>query len=131
MRRIRQAAIVCVTVWCAAPAGAAGPFDGVYKGEVETIRSNNSAACRSVREAATVRVVDGRFTRNWGNPRQAIDVEVKPDGTVYGVTAANPGTTSGRRTAREFVVQGRISGGVLVAEIGSSLCAAKMTLKKD
>jgi hypothetical protein len=84
-----------------------------------------------VREAATVRIVDNHFTRTWGNPKQAIDVEVKPDGKVHGVTAANPGAVSGRRTAREFVVEGKITGGVLEAEIGSSLCAAKMTLKKD
>jgi len=113
------------------PALAAGPYDGVWRGQQQTVRKNSHAVCESLDHAVTLRIVDSRFSRRWGpGLRDTIHAEVKPDGTLFGSTSATADLDKARRTTREYVISGRISNGVLEAEIGSSLCGARWTLKR-
>lgn len=112
---------------------AAGAFDGTYRGSQVTIRTNNSATCAKMdRDDVVIRIVDNKFSRSWGVSRggDRIDLEVAPDGTFKGFAAAHSDAST-RRGARAFEMSGRIVNGVLEAEIGSNLCAVKMTLRKS
>ncbi len=124
----------CLLLATPAASWAAGNFDGIYRGSQTTIRTNNSATCAKLtRDDVTIRVVDNGFTRSWGaskNGGDKITLKIAPDGSFKGEAAAMSDTNS-RQGTRVFEMHGRIAGGVLEAEIGSNLCAVKMTLRKS
>ncbi|MCC6719836.1 MAG: hypothetical protein IT555_18305 [Acetobacteraceae bacterium] len=129
MRMVRYAVVVLALAG-SHPLGAGGPFDGVWKGEQVTIRKNTSARCEGLDHPVTVRIVNSHFKRSWGPAKDIIEVEVKPDGTLFGATASLANMHSARRSSREYLVDGRITAGVLEAEIGSTLCTVKWTLRR-
>ena len=110
----------------AAPAIAAGPFDGTYTGPQIATLTNNSATCQNMDRDVSITVRDSKIARKWGpNQQDTIEAEVKPDGTFFGSTSA-----TGRGRTREYIMRGKISGGRLEGEIGSSMCGVKMSLTK-
>ncbi len=124
IRRSLPAALV-IGLALAAPAGAAGPFDGTYKGNQTTLRTNGSAECAHLDHPNMVVVVqDSQFVRRWGEA--TLNVTVGPDGSFSSTVA-----TSDSRKLRNIVIKGRIAGGTLDAEIGTPLCAAHLSLTKS
>jgi hypothetical protein len=118
----------------AAPGLAAGSFDGTYRGPQKTIRSNNSAGCSNLDHDVVIRIVDNHFTRSWGvqaNGSDTIQVDVGADGSFKGSTASLSDKRARGGATRAFEISGQIKGGVLQAELGSSLCAVSLTLKKS
>lgn len=122
-RWLATAALLAV----AAPASAAGPFDGTYAGG--TIRERgDTGTCGPDQGHATVTVVDGKFNYAW-NPAFHVVVtsEVAPDGAVTGsqVWAGHNGRPN---TVR---VTGRIANGTLDVVFDSAYCARRFVLKKS
>lgn len=118
----------------ASPAWGASPFDGTYRGAQETLRANGSGACAKMdRKDVVIRIVDGRFTRSWGTNTSgggdSIELQIKPDGSFSGSVAALSQHSS-RHGTRDYSMSGKITDGVLDAEIGSNLCAVRMKLRK-
>lgn len=67
-------------------AGAAGPFDGTYRGNQTTLRTNNSPDCASTNTTNVVIVIrDSHFRRRWGNGEMSVNVA--PDGTFHAEAA--------------------------------------------
>lgn len=136
-RAVPFAAPILLASMCllhAPPAHAAGNFDGTYRGSQTTLRTNNSSSCANLtRDNVVIRVVDNGFTRNWGASRSGgdkITVKIAPDGNFKGEVTALSDRGS-RHGTRSFEMHGRIAGGVLEAELGSNLCAVRMTLHKS
>jgi hypothetical protein len=111
----------------AAPAGAAGPFDGTYTGPQTTTLTNNTANCQNMDRDVSITVRDSKIVKIWGPRRDTVEAEVKADGTFFGSTSA---TVVGQGRTREYILRGKISGGKLEGEIGSSQCGVKMSLTK-
>lgn len=129
MTRIHRSAIGLGVLALAAPAWAAGQFDGTYTGRQTTTMTNNSANCQHMDRDISLTVKDNRISRRWGPQNDTVAAEVKPDGTFYGATSASAGGM-GRTRTREYILRGRISGATLEAELGSSLCAVRMVLTR-
>jgi hypothetical protein len=114
-------------------AHAAGPFDGTYRGSQTTIRTNNSASCAHMdRDNVVVTVTDSSFSRTWGagkNGGEKITARIAADGSFTGEAIASVRVT--RNAMHQYKMSGRIAGGVLEGEIGSNLCAVRMTLRKS
>jgi hypothetical protein len=108
----------------AGSAGAAGPFDGVYKGTQTGTLNDNSGNCRNMDLPSTsIRITDNHFTRKWYTD---IDVDVGGDGAFH-ASALVPGA----RPARTENISGKITGNKLEADIGSSHCGAHLSLTKS
>jgi len=107
-----------------APAGAAGQFDGTYKGKQTTVLTNNSADCAHLDHDTTISVRENHFNRTWGQGQLSVDVA--PDGTF-----AQKVVTSDSRRLRDIAIKGRITGNSLEADIGTNLCAAHLSLTKS
>jgi len=107
-----------------APAGAAGQFDGTYKGKQTTVLTNNTAECAHLDHDTTVSVQDNHFNRTWGQGQMSVDVA--PDGTF-----AQKVVTSDSRRLRNIAIKGKITGNSLEADIGTDLCAAHLSLTKS
>lgn len=105
-------------------AGAAGPFDGTYRGNQRAIRGNESPDCAGTsRDNVVVVIRDGHFTRSWGNGK--MEVTVAPDGSFHG-----EGAVQNSRRAHFASINGKITGGDLEADIGTNYCAGHLSLKK-
>jgi hypothetical protein len=118
-------ALACCGLALAAPAGAAGSFDGTYKGTQTVLRTNNTQACNSLAKDDLALVVkDNHFSRGWYEV--VVGVDVAPDGTDH----QSVQTTIGRRMAI-VQVDGKITGPKLEADIGTSTCAAHLSLTKS
>lgn len=109
-----------------APASAAGPHDGTWKGSYKTIRNDNSGNCDKLdNDNVTITVTDGAFTRRWaGND---IPVTVAPDGTVSGSSSRAQNV----RSQRVIAFEGRIANGVMEGEYGHARCAVRFTLRRQ
>lgn len=114
-------------------AHAAGPFDGTYRGSQTTIRTNNSTTCAHMdRSNVVIHVRDNAFSRKWGSGKYGGDeiaVTVGADGSFSNRVVSS--VQQGRGRSQSYYMKGRIAGGVLDAEIGSDLCAVRMTLHKS
>jgi hypothetical protein len=107
------------------PASGAGSFDGSYKGNQTTVRTNNTQECSTLDHANVVLVVqDNHFTRRWGVADLSVDIG--PDGSFNKSVV-----TSDSRRLRNIAITGKIVGGALEADIGTDLCAAHLSLKKS
>jgi hypothetical protein len=131
MPRTPPLALLCLLAPLAAHA--AGSFDGTYRGSQTTIRTNNSASCAHMdRDDVVVTVTGNSFSRNWGagkNGGEKIIARIAADGSFTGETIASTSVT--RNAMHQYQMHGRIAGGVLEGEIGSNLCAVRMTLRKS
>lgn len=107
-------------VWAGtAPAAAAGPHDGAYRGTVKLVRSavtnQGRANCGSTTAAgtpATRRVVDGKVTINYGD--SDISFDVAADGTISGTS------TYGRSP---LTMNGKITGTSMTMDYGTQYCS--------
>ena len=107
-----------------APAGAAGQFDGTYRGKQIAVLTNNSADCANLNRDTAISVRDNHFDRRWGEGQLSVDVA--PDGTFDQKVV-----TSDRRRLRDIAIKGKITGNSLEADIGTDLCAAHLSLTKS
>ncbi len=106
-------------------AGAAGPFDGTYRGNETTLRTNGSSDCSAMNHTDAVLVIrDGHFNRRWGEG--TMSVNVRPDGTFHSEAAVQ-----NSRHAHFAAIDGKITGGTLEADIGTNYCAAHLSLRKS
>jgi hypothetical protein len=106
-------------------AAAAGPFDGTYRGNQTTLRTNSSPDCASTNRTGVAIVIrDSHFNRRWGNGEMSVNVA--PDGTFH---AEAPVQNS--RNAHFASITGKITGGNLEADIGTNFCASHLSLKKS
>lgn len=106
-------------------AGAAGPFDGTYRGNQRAVRGNGSPDCaRDSRDNIVIVIRDSHFNRTWGNGK--MDVTVAPDGSFHG-----EGAVQNSRHAHFASINGKITGGDLEGEIGTNYCASHLSLKKS
>jgi hypothetical protein len=117
-------ALTCVGLALAVPAGAAGSFDGTYKGTQATTSTANNASCASLDRGTSLVVTDNHFTRHWG--QADLQVPVAADGSFDTKV-----TTSDSRKLRTIGIKGKITGGALEADIGSDVCSAHLSLKKS
>jgi hypothetical protein len=113
-----------VSLVLAAPAGAAGAFDGTYKGRQTGTLTTSAPDCQSLNYPVAIVIQDDHFTRRWGQAN--LDVTVAADGS-FAASAVTPD----RRRLRNIAIKGKIAGGVLDADIGSDLCAAHLSLTKS
>jgi hypothetical protein len=119
------ASLACLGLALAVPAGAAGSFDGTYKGTQRVTRSNNSQACDSLTKDNMVLVIrDNHFNRGWYET--VIGIDVTPDGTFHQTQMI----TVGRRQA-VVQVNGKITGASFEGDIGTDACAAHLSLTKS
>jgi hypothetical protein len=107
------------------PASGAGSFDGSYRGNQTTLRSNNTQDCSTLDHPNIVIVVqDNHFTRRWGVGDLSVDIG--PDGSF-----SKSVVTSDSRRLRNIAITGKITAGNFEADIGTDLCAAHLSLKKS
>jgi hypothetical protein len=117
--------VACLGLALIHPASATGSFDGSYRGTQRTLRSNNSAACASL-DHDNIRIVvqDNHFNRRWGQADLAVDIPAS------GAFHQSVVTTDSRKM-RTIEITGTIKDGTMDAEIGTSLCAAHLSLRKS
>ncbi|MBS0560588.1 MAG: hypothetical protein JSR21_11090 [Proteobacteria bacterium] len=123
---LAAAAVAGTAVWAALPLTAlgAGAFDGTYRGSQRTIQTNNSADCsRMDRDNTTISITDNHFTRRWGEAELSVDVGA--DGS-FEQKALMRG-----KQLRTAVIKGKVTGGMLEADIGTPLCSVHLSLKKS
>jgi hypothetical protein len=117
--------LTCLGLMLAGSAGAAGSFDGTYKGTQRVTRSNNSQQCESLTKDNMVVVIrDNHFNRGWYET--VIGIDVSPDGTFHQTQMI----TVGRRQA-VVQVNGKITGASFEGDIGTDACAAHLSLTKS
>ena|SRR5271165_408664 len=122
-RRLQVAAALAILGVATAGHGiAAGAFDGVYHGTQKETLNNNSGDCNNLNRDVTIKIVNGHFSRNW---RVDLPVDVAADGSFYVSVVAS------QRPLRTAELKGKIVGGRLEADIGTSLCAAHLSLTKS
>ena len=115
--------VVCAGLGMSEPVGAAGSFDGVYRGSQHATKNNNGGECQNLDLANTsVTISDNHFSRKWS---AVLEVTVSPDGTFHQSVVA------GMRPLRTATITGKIVNGDLEADIGTDLCAAHLSLKKS
>jgi len=118
---------IAVTLALTGVAGAAGPFDGTYRGGETMVRGNNSTFCTANNDMVIV-VRNNHFTRRWGPGGQAnLSVDVAGDGTFNGSTTYDVG----RHSMGTVTITGKIAGTSLEADVGSARCAFHMSLRKS
>ena len=111
----------------AADATAASPFDGVYRGTQQAIKSNNSGDCAKVNsDNIVLRIQNGHFTRQWYTA--LLNVSVAPDGSFDQTAMISGGRATGAPRAAQ--IKGHITGNKLEADIGSDYCAVHLSLMK-
>ena len=115
---------LAVTLALAGTAGAAGPFDGTYKGNQTVLRNNNYQGCSDRTDIALI-IRDNHFTRQWVG--YVINVDVANDGTFSGKASYE----AGRNRQATVSITGKIAGAGLEADIGSDRCQLHLSLKKS
>jgi hypothetical protein len=105
-------------------ATAASPFDGTYVGTQRETLSNNTAQCVDLNKDTRLRVTDGVISYRWVVP---IETTVGNDGSF---SVNQQGQQVGRGGSNQISLKGKITGGQLEADVGSSHCAAHLSLKK-
>ena len=106
---------------------AAQTFDGVYRGSERTTLTNHSGTCARIdSDNVMIRVQNNQFTRRWG--LADLQVTVAADGSFDARQSVGEGRATG--TPRVVELKGRITGGNLEADIGSTYCGAHLSLKK-
>jgi hypothetical protein len=109
----------------AGTARAGGAFDGTYKGS-RLAQPGSSSRCLS-NNNVTVIIKNNHFERRWGNANLGVDVA--GDGTFH--TEANILVGTARLKPRVVSIRGRIVGGNLEADMGTSACEVHLSLKKS
>ena len=108
----------------AGPAWSASPFDGTYVGTQRETLSNNSSQCANNNKDTKLTVRNGTIGYRWGVP---IETTVGSDGSF---NVDQQGMQYGRGGTNQLSFKGKITGGQLEADVGSSHCAAHLSLKK-
>jgi hypothetical protein len=101
----------------AAPAGAAGPFDGTYRGTSTNITSGGGG-CPSG-GPLTKTVVNNTFGMSWSTSE--IKLTVGPDGTITGSAGVGKAL---------FSATGKIVGSTMAMEYGSLRCRYRFEGRK-
>ena len=107
------------------PASAASPFDGRYVGPMKATTNDNSGYCKSADHDKVLLVVkDGIVKYKWG-----VDLEatVAADGSF---SDDKPGMMI-RGASPTISIKGKITGPKLEADVGSTRCAAHLSLTKS
>ena len=118
--------LACLGLALAGPAGAAGSFDGTYKGTQRVMRSNNSQQCELLTDRTTWWSSSVTITSIAAGTRPSIGIDVSPDGTFHQTQMI----TVGRRQA-VVQVNGKITGASFEGDIGTDACAAHLSLTKS
>ncbi len=119
------AAMTCLGLALAIPAGAAGSFDGVYKGPQRVTRTNNTQMCDSLAKDTTeLAIRDNHFNRTWFGA--VIGVDVAPDGSFHQSQQILVG-----RQQRVVQMTGKITGPSFEADLGTEGCMAHLSLTKS
>ncbi len=115
---------MAIALWVSsvAVAIAAGPFDGTYSGENTLVRGGPPVCSPAHRISWTV--ADNHFKAGWFSST-TLDATVAPDGSFNASAMYNYGRQSSRA-----ILSGRISNGVLEADIESTGCKYHYSLKK-
>ena len=105
---------------------AASPFDGTYVGAQRETLNNNTGQCMNINKDATrLTVKEGVISYRWAVP---IETTVGSDGSF---SVDQQGQQVGRGGSNQISFKGKITGGQLEADVGSSRCAAHLSLKKS
>jgi hypothetical protein len=115
---------IAATLTVAGAAGAAGPFDGTYKGS-ETVQLNNNYQGCSNRTDIVLIIQNSHFTRRWYDTQFGVDVA--SDGTFSQVASFD----AGRNRRANVSITGKIVGASLEADMGSDRCKMHLSLKKS
>ncbi len=94
------------------------------KGRQTGTLTTSAPDCQALNYPVSIVIQGNHFTRRWGQAN--LDVAVSADGS-FAASAVTPD----RRRLRTIAIKGKITGGVLDADIGSDLCAAHLSLKKS
>jgi hypothetical protein len=114
-----------IGILLAAPAGAAGSFDGTYRGSQRILRTNNSSECNNLNsDKMLLNIQDNHFTRRWYTAELGIDVA--PDGSFHQSASFNAG-----RRVTTAKIDGKITGGSFEADLGTDTCAVHLSLTKS
>ena len=116
---------LAVTLALAGTAGAAGQFDGTYRGSQTVRLNNNYQGCSDSNDAVLI-VRNNHFTRRWAGD-SVINVDVANDGTFNGQASF----IAGRNRQATVSITGKIAGGGLEADMGSDRCQLHLSLKKS
>jgi hypothetical protein len=105
---------------------AAGAFDGAYAGIPRQTKNDNSETClETATDTARITIQNSVINYQWGH----LPMKAKVDGGgSFSVRQLGPVPESGPR--RTVTLKGKISGGILVADVGNKLCATHLSLKK-
>ena len=125
LNHLRFVAPIGVILALVGTAGAAGSFDGTYRGSVTVVLNNNYQGCSASPDSVLV-IRNNHFTRQWAG-QAVFDVDVAGDGT-FNKTASY---TAGRNRQGTVTITGKIAGASLEADIGSDRCRLHMSLKKS
>ncbi len=107
------------------PAGAASPFDGRYVGPMKATKNDNSGYCKSADHDNSVLIIkDGVVKYTWG---VALEAKIAADGSF---ADDKPGVAI-RGASPTISISGKITGPRLEADVGSSRCAAHLSLTKS
>jgi hypothetical protein len=101
-------------------AGAAGSFDGIYKGSAIT----NTQGCYN-RTHIVLTVRNNHFNRHWADAE--MNVDVAGDGTF----SAGTSFLVGDRAMRHVTINGKIADASLEADFDSERCTYHMSLRKS
>jgi hypothetical protein len=102
----------------AAPAGAAGPFDGTYRGTATNLVPGGAGCWPG--GPMIKRVVDSKFTMPW--PPSEMKLTVAPDGTISGTVSLTKALATGT---------GKITGNTMALEVGGQRCRYRFEGQKS
>jgi hypothetical protein len=122
-KRTALGVILCATLAIAWAALAAGVFDGTYQGTQRGIRTHQDYCLNLDLDNITLVVRNDHFSKGWG-PGVRLQLDVAADGSFY-ASVPNPGT------GRLIEMKGSICGDSLEADVGTSFCAAHLSLKRS
>jgi hypothetical protein len=109
----------------ASGAMAAGPFDGPYTGYQRQTKTDNGGHCQNInRDNLRATVTDNTIEWKWGGV--PLKAAIAPDGS-FSTSAAG---WASRGASGAFAFSGKFAGGSLEADVGSSACAAHISMKK-
>ncbi len=106
---------------------AAGTFNGTYAGMQHGNPNNSSAGghCSNLDHPVKLVVADNVAKYAWG--QETIEAPIGNDGSFSG---SKPGWAGRGGSGQAFTLAGRISGGNLEADVGTTVCGAHLSLKK-
>jgi hypothetical protein len=119
----------CFAVGVVALAGAAmaaGTFDGRYTGPQKTMVNSNRGPCQGLDHDVTVAVSNSTITWPWGRGDPLV-ATVQADGSFYAQVKGIQGPV-GFNAVNEL--KGRITAGVMEADVGGTACQVHWSLRK-